>query len=84
MSSESRESPKYTRITGTNAFGQPLEKFYTADVATAERAFLLAPADQGGAVSWSTEVVDELPERCYICCPHCDKKVINPNLLVEQ
>ena len=73
----------YIRITGTNAFGQSIEKFYKGDMKDAERQFLLAPPEQGGATSWSTEEITELPEYVYLTCPHCGEKHLNTNLINE-
>lgn len=73
----------YVRITGTNSFGQSIEKFYKGDMKTAEREFLLSPPEQGGATSWSTEEISELPEYVYLTCPHCGEKYLNTNLINE-
>lgn len=81
MSAE--EKKVYIRITGTNAFGQSLEKFYTGDEKAAELAFLSSPAEQGGPTSWSTEIVEELPEYVYIYCACCDKNILNTNMITE-
>jgi hypothetical protein len=73
----------YIRITGTTAFGQSVEKFYKGSLKEAEREFLLSPPEQGGATSWSTEEIEELPDYVYINCPHCKEKFLNTNLITE-
>tara|TARA_Y100000310_G_C20354042_1_gene655770 strand:- start:458 stop:688 length:231 start_codon:yes stop_codon:yes gene_type:complete len=73
----------YTRITGTNAFGQSIEKFYKGSPKEAEKLFLSSPPDKGGATSWSTEEIKELPDYVYINCPHCKEKFLNTNLITE-
>lgn len=84
MSDEEKDTvKKYVRITGTNAFGQSIEKFYSGDMKEAEREFLLSPPESGGATSWSTEEIDELPEYVYLTCPHCNEKYLNTNLINE-
>lgn len=76
------EKTIYVRITGTNAFGQSLEKFYTGDQKAAELAFLSLDPSKGGPTSWSTEIVEELPEYVYIDCP-CGKKILNTHMITE-
>jgi hypothetical protein len=72
----------YIRMTGRNAFGQTLEKFYKGSPTEAERLFLLSPTDKGGPTSWSMEEVTELPDYVYVTCP-CGNKFLNQNLITE-
>jgi len=79
----STEKKVYIRITGTNAFGQSLEKFYTGEEKAAELAFLSTSADKGGPTSWSTETVEVLPKYVYTYCPSCKKDILNTNMITE-
>ena len=72
----------YIRVTGRNAFGQTIEKFYRGSPTEAERLFLLSPPDKGGPTSWSTEEITELPDYVYVTCP-CGKKFLNQNLIIQ-
>lgn len=76
------EKTIYVRITGTNAFGQSLEKFYKGDQKSAELAFLSVDASKGGPTSWSTELVEELPDYVYVTCS-CGEKVLNYHMITE-
>lgn len=83
LSEEPVEStPTYVRVTGRNAFGQTIEKFYKGSPTEAERLFLLSPPESGGPTSWSTEEITELPDYVYVTCP-CGTKFINNNLIIE-
>jgi hypothetical protein len=77
------EEKKYIRITGTNALGQSLEKFYEGEMPAAERAFLKSPPGEGGPTSWSTVELTELPEYVYITCPHCSERYLNTRLITQ-
>lgn len=81
MSSD--EKKIYIRITGTNAFGQSLEKFYTGDEKAAELAFLSLDPSKGGPTSWSTELVEDLPDYVYVFCNCCGKNILNTNMITE-
>jgi hypothetical protein len=72
----------YIRVTGRNAFGQTIERFYRGTPTEAERLFLLSPPEEGGPTSWSTEEITELPEYVYVTCP-CGNKFLNKNLITE-
>ena len=72
---------KYIKITGTTATGRRIEKYYTGTKKSAESIFLELPHQEGGVTSWSTEVVDSLPEYVYVDCPSCGHKFVNPELL---
>ena len=74
---------KYIKITGTTSTGISIEKYYTGTEKSAEALFLELPPGEGGASSWSTEVVDKLPEYVYVDCPSCGHKFVNPELLKE-
>jgi hypothetical protein len=80
MSNDAKQT--YVRITGTNAFGQSIEKFYSGDAKKAELEFLSSPADRGGPTSWSTEEVSELPDYVYVDCP-CGKRILNPHMITK-
>ena len=75
---------KYIRMVGTNTKGERIEKYYSGSLKAAESDFLKTPLESGGPTSWSAEVISELPDHVYLCCPSCGEKVVNTYLVKES